>query len=91
MSLEVGEHIPADGEAAFVRNLHNLNTVGIVLSWAGPLQPGHGHVNCHTRRYISNLFLSSGLYDEDVEAERMLQADASYEYFQHSIFVFVRN
>ena len=74
----------------FLHNLHNMNTKGIVLSWANPLQLGYGHVNCHTRKYISNLFISSGIYYEDFDAELKLQQAASYDYFKYSIFVFIR-
>lgn len=34
LSLEVGEHIPAEHEKTFIENLHRHNKKGIVLSWA---------------------------------------------------------
>jgi SAM-dependent methyltransferase len=46
LSLEVGEHIPAEFEQIFLNNLHKLNKCGIVLSWAIRGQGGDGHVNC---------------------------------------------
>ena len=34
LSLEVGEHIPAQYEQNFIENLHRHNKKGIVLSWS---------------------------------------------------------
>ena len=45
VSLEVGEHVPRAEEAEFLRMLHGANCRGIILSWAPPGQPGHGHIN----------------------------------------------
>ena len=40
MSLEVGEHIPADYEAIFLDNLARHAKEGVLLSWARPNQGG---------------------------------------------------
>ena len=47
LSLEVGEHIPAEYEDEFFGNLHRNNKHGIVLSYAIEGQDGTGHVNEH--------------------------------------------
>ena len=45
MSLEVAEHIPRAKEAGYLRNLHRLSCLGLIVSWATPGQGGTGHVN----------------------------------------------
>ena len=42
VSLEVGEHIPPSGEAAFLANIRAHARVGAVLSWSA--SPGKFHV-----------------------------------------------
>lgn len=51
-SLEVGEHIPKDREAAFMDNLAHAAKDMLMLSWALPHQPGVGHVNCQPNSYV---------------------------------------
>ena len=45
ISLEVAEHIPRAKEASYLRNLHMLNCLGLIVSWATPGQGGTGHIN----------------------------------------------
>jgi len=45
LSLEVGEHIPAEFESVFLANITNHCRRYLVLSWAIPGQDGIGHVN----------------------------------------------
>merc|ERR1712232_715467 len=55
LSKEVGEHIPKEGEGAFMDNLVRLaqpNGGRIILTWAHPGQGGHGHVNEQPKEYI---------------------------------------
>merc|ERR1712046_400924 len=68
MSLEVAEHIPPAGTAAFVTNLHNLNRKGVIISWAiaTPWQPGHRHVNNRDNHEVIKLFKMLGYtYDQE--------------------------
>ncbi|CAE7287725.1 unnamed protein product [Symbiodinium natans] len=51
ISFEVGEHIPPEAEAAFLRTLSQAKE-GIILAWATPGQAGHGHVNGRWQRYL---------------------------------------
>ena len=55
MSVEMAEHVPRSLEAAVVANLHWLNTKGIVLTWALPGQPGSGHINGRSNRYVHSV------------------------------------
>merc|ERR1712232_735510 len=55
LSKEVGEHIPKEGEGAFMDNLVRLaqpNGGRIILTWSHPGQGGHGHVNEQPKEYI---------------------------------------
>jgi len=62
MSLEVGEHIPAEFEQAFLDNLitHSTGEDGslIILSWGVPGQDGDGHVNVNSITF----YLQKNLY-----------------------------
>jgi len=60
LSLEVGEHVPHEQEASYVRNLHRHNCRGIILSWAKPRQSGHAHINNHRKEYVISLFEELG-------------------------------
>jgi hypothetical protein len=45
ISLEVGEHIPAEYESIFLDNLKNNCDKYLILSWAVRNSGGHGHFN----------------------------------------------
>ena len=88
MSLEVGEHLPAQYEDQFIQNLHANNTQGILLSWAVKGQGGYGHVNEQDNGYIKAKFAALG-YKNNVEVENQLRAQASNAWwFRHTIMVF---
>ena len=72
MSIEMAEHVPRSLEAAVVANLHWLNTKGIVLTWALPGQPGSGHINGRSNRYVHSLLHQLG-YTRDAEEEAKLR------------------
>lgn len=89
LSLEVGEHLPKQYEAAFMENLHRHNSRGMVLSWARKGQGGTGHVNEQDGDYIKAQICAKG-YLNDVEAEQALRKAAKFSYFKHTIMVFRR-
>jgi methyltransferase family protein len=62
LSLEVGEHIPAEYEKTFIENLDKHNKYGIILSWAIKGQGGDGHVNCKDNHEVIDTICSLG-YD----------------------------
>ena len=41
-AVQVGEHVPAEHERMFVRNVHAHNCRGVIVSWARPGTWGHG-------------------------------------------------
>ena len=89
MSLEVGEHIPAEFEQTFIGNLcrHAYRPGLIIISWAVPGQDGDGHVNCQPNEYIIEQMLSRG-YELDNVATAKLRKAASLWWFKNTIMVF---
>jgi len=90
MSLEVGEHIPAEFEQAFLDNLikHSLDGGLIILSWAVPGQDGDGHVNCQTNDYIMQQMQDRGFYLDNTLTNQLRKA-ASLWWFKNSLMVFI--
>lgn len=89
VSLEVGEHIPAQFEFTVIRNLHAHNYRGIILSWAILGQKGDWHVNNHANKYIVEIFHKLG-YRRRQEIDQEFRRKAIYPWFKHSIMVFER-
>jgi 2-polyprenyl-3-methyl-5-hydroxy-6-metoxy-1,4-benzoquinol methylase len=89
MSLEVGEHLPAEFEDIFIQNLHNNNKRGIVLSWAIKGQGGHGHFNEQDNSYIKSKICALG-YLNDTESENNMRNMSSLPWFKNTIMVFRR-
>jgi hypothetical protein len=61
LSIEVGEHIPAQYCTNYIDNLVNNCNDFLVLSWAVPEQPGRGHVNCLSNESVIAMIESKGL------------------------------
>ena len=89
LCLEVGEHVPKEHECTLIQNLHNLNSEGIILSWAVLGQPGNGHVNCRTNEYMKNIMSCLG-YTNDLEVELRLRNSVSgvAHWFRNTLMVF---
>jgi len=67
VSIEVGEHIPAERMSTFLDNLVMLAKVGIVLTWAIPGQGGLRHVNELSNDAIVQEMSKRGMkYQEDI-------------------------
>ena len=89
LCLETAEHIPRAHEATLLRNLHHLNTVGVVLSWSNNAG-GNGHVNLRTNEWVARRFGKMG-YEHDLQAEKALrQAINSIHWFRDTVMVFRR-
>ena len=89
LSLEVGEHLPKEYEAAFLENLHRFNAHGMVLSWALQGQGGVGHVNEQNNDYIKAKVCARG-YINDVRSEEALRKASTFSYFKKTVMVFRR-
>jgi hypothetical protein len=62
LSLEVGEHIPAERAGAYVDYLVHCEPDAIYFSAARPGQGGEGHINCQIKAYWLKLFCERGYY-----------------------------
>ncbi len=89
MSLEVGEHIPAEYESAFLDNLVRNAGKGVLLSWAVEGQHGHHHVNNHNNDYVIEAMRTRGLV-YDAEAAKSVRSVAELGYFKNTIMIFRR-
>jgi hypothetical protein len=87
LSLEVGEHIPAQYEQNFINNIHNHNRFGAVVSWAIEDQGGQGHVNERNNDYIKSIFADLG-YLNDTNQEDRFREVATFSWFKNTIMVF---
>ena len=90
MSIEVGEHIPREGEAAFLGHLSAHGARGAVVSWATPGQSGHHHVNCRSHDEVVSLFDALG-FAWDEAATLKLRKAATVWWLQKNVYVFRRN
>lgn len=60
LSLEVGEHIPAEQESGYIRNLDAHNCRGVIMSWGELNQAGHAHINNHGVAWLQAVFTGLG-------------------------------
>jgi SAM-dependent methyltransferase len=87
LCLEVAEHIPAEFEAEFVKNLARHTGKHLVLSWGIPGQDGLGHVNCRENKYVIDLITSHGfVYMENISLD--LRTNAENTWFKNTILAF---
>jgi SAM-dependent methyltransferase len=89
MSLEVGEHIPAEFAEVFLDNITKHAKKGVLLSWAVPNQIGTGHVNNQPNEVVIDWMRSSGFHYDECAA-LFLRASATLGWFRNTIMVFRR-
>ena len=89
ISLEVGEHLPEHLAAEYLANLHRLDTNGVFLSWAVPMQPGKGHINCQNNSWVTAQMEAMG-YTLNATAMQLGRAVAEYPWFKNTYMVFDR-
>jgi len=87
LSIEVGEHIPAEREQIFIDNLTNSTDNVLILSWAVPGQGGLGHVNCRENEYIIEQIEKRGFIHHPDFSTRLREI-AELSWFKHTIMVF---
>ncbi len=99
LSLEVGEHVPRQFEAMYLRNLAAHACTGVIGSWATLGQRGRGHVNNHNASYIEARFAEIG-FRADTQLRHLLRhgepglatpPGPHYRQLQRNIFAFVRD
>ena len=85
VSLEVAEHLPNQREGFYVRNLHAMNCLGLLLSWGMLGQGGLSHINNHPPEYLVETFESLG-YTYDLPTAQQLYNASSKHYKQIHLF-----
>lgn len=86
ISLEVGEHIPAEYEQVFLDNIANNSGKTVIFSWAVEGQEGHHHVNCKNNDYIILEMQKRGFsFDEKILD---IRKDESLLWFNNSLMLF---
>jgi len=89
LSLEVGEHIPAEHEDVFLDNLVRCAGRGIVISWAAPDQKGVGHVNCRPREWVVTQMTKRGLEFDTDKTDRLREA-ATLPFLKTNLLAFAK-
>ena len=89
MSLEVAEHIPHEFEHIYISNIVRHARDGVVLSWAVPNQPGHGHINNQPLDYVIKTFKKQG-FGHDPKLSKQLQSKAYVGWLKKNLNVFKR-
>jgi len=94
LSLEVGEHIPAEFEDIFITNVVNSCSKGVILSWSIPEYGGEGHVNPHTNEYIWFKLAEKG-FEYDLASTELLRDSVAVfptpcYWFRNTLMVFRR-
>lgn len=89
ISLEVGEHIPAEFMGVYLDNITRHCKKYLITSWAVRGQAGFGHVNCLDNNEILPEFENRGfelMEDETKEVRAIIEEKAHW--FRNTLFVF---
>jgi SAM-dependent methyltransferase len=92
ISLEVGEHIPAEFMGVYLDNITNHSAKYLITSWAVRGQAGFGHVNCLDNNEIVPEFEKRGfkLLEKETEKARLVIEDKAH-WFRNTLFIFKNN
>ena len=92
ISLEVGEHIPAEFMGVYLDNITNHSAKYLITSWAVRGQAGFGHVNCLDNSEIIPEFEKRGfkLMEKETEKARLVIEDKAH-WFRNTLFIFKNN
>ncbi len=91
LSLEVGEHIPAEFADVYLDNLTKYPG-DIILSWAVPGQEGIGHINCQSNEWVIEQMAKRGykLHAEHTAALREEVKFCHCNWFQNTLMYFTK-
>jgi SAM-dependent methyltransferase len=91
LCLEVAEHLFPAQEPQLVATIDEFCSGWLVISWAVPGQPGHGHHNCRPNSYVYRRFRELG-FELQPEPTFLLReaADEATHYFRNTLLVFQR-
>ena len=90
MSIEVGEHIPAEYEKAFLDNVVSSARSLIFLSWGVPGQGGEGHVNGKTGEDVVKEMNQRGWQRND-DLTTLLQNDSTFPWIRANVQVYTKS
>jgi SAM-dependent methyltransferase len=92
ISLEVGEHIPAEFMGVYLDNITSHAKTYLITSWAVRGQAGFGHVNCLDNSEIIPEFEKRGfkLLEKETEKARLVIEDKAH-WFRNTLFIFKNN
>ena len=88
LSLEVGEHIPAEFEDQFIDNITKHVKKTLIISWAIEGQGGSGHVNCRNNDYIIGQVTERGFKYNEKASNELRKAATNAFWFSYTLLVF---
>lgn len=90
LSLEVGEHIPAELAGKYLDNVCNFGG-DVCMSWAVKGQKGIGHINCQNNDWVINEMYQRGyvLNHAKTAALRHAVRDCHCSWFVHTLMYFI--
>jgi len=88
LSLEVGEHIPAEFEDQFIDNITKHVKKTLIISWAIEGQGGSGHVNCKNNDYIIGQITERGFKYNEKASNDLRKAATNASWFSYTLLVF---
>lgn len=92
ISLEVGEHIPKEGEQNFIDNVTKHCDSDLIFSWALPKQPGVGHVNCQPQDYIIKEVERRGFTFLPIQTQECRDIiDDNTDWFRRTLLIFKKS
>lgn len=91
ISLEVGEHIPAEHAGAYLDNVCRFGG-DVILSWAIPGQPGHGHINCQSNEWVINEMEKRGYLESEFKSldMRLATQHCHCTWFRNTLMYFYK-
>ena len=92
ISLEVGEHIPAEYMNVYLDNITNACNNYLITSWAIRGQEGFGHVNCLDNHEIIPEIEKRGFKLMEKETQEVRNIDLSEApWFKNTLLIFKKN
>lgn len=88
MCIEVGEHVPAEHEAALLDSIAQATRRLLLISWATPGQKGRQHINCRTPEHVQAELEKRGLQRNELLTSRARKLAGRH--WQHKLLVMER-
>lgn len=90
ISLEVGEHIPANKAEGYFKTLTSFQG-DICMSWAVKGQPGIGHINCQNNDWVINEMYLRGYAIDHLKTAELRHAvrDCHCSWFKNTLMYFI--